>query len=473
MQEFWFCASCKSMNRASSQQCYRCKARKTEATLATVANRQQDVVLTPGLDEEHREVAWTLMFRQKYISAWKLGYLAAGLIFATLAVSAFAAVQTLVIVIVGDSLRAGGPNEGQLALLGVTGLASLGVGVLMVVVHSVFLCLTSMNAPALGSGSPRFDPARAAVWWIESALWAIRGGLAFVIPPMLAVFGLLIGGLIFGLAIGVVWSICAFWLLGDPVTNLGKPKRLLADLWDRLGVPGSANSRTVTLWSFAWGTARGIAYLVSAMLFLSIFVLAFAGLFIEFTPVSQDQTALVGRLITDFVLIVEFVADGIGLYLLAQVTIELARRQRTREEWVLRGMDDAKARAYADSQVRDAAVAASAPQQAWTAPPPPAWTAPPPPAWTAPSVPDATPPVPGWTPSSQQPAPVDHTGDQTFSANATEIADEQPGVPDRPVMQPSSSAMGRYRAPLGGAEADRPVETPPTRSDDLDLGSGI
>jgi hypothetical protein len=37
MQEFWFCARCKSMNRANSQQCYRCKALKTEATLATVA----------------------------------------------------------------------------------------------------------------------------------------------------------------------------------------------------------------------------------------------------------------------------------------------------------------------------------------------------------------------------------------------------------------------------------------------------
>ena len=464
MQEFWFCASCKSMNRASSQQCYRCKARKTEATLATVANRQQDVVLTPGLDEEHREVAWTLMFRQKYISAWKLGYLAAGLIFATLAVSAFTAVQTVVIVIVGSSLRAGGPNGGQVALLGVTGLASLGVGVLMVVVHSVFLCLTSMNAPALGSGSPRFDPARAAVWWIESALWAIRGGLAFVIPPMLAVFGLLIGGRIFGLAIGVVWSICAFWLLGDPITNLGKPKRLLADLWDRLGVPGSANSRTVTLWSFAWGTARGISYLVSAMLFLAIIVLAFAGLFIgmmgqEITPASQDQTILVGRLIADFILIVEFVADGIGLYLLARVTLELARRQRTREEWVLRGMDDAKARAYADSQVRDAAALASAPPQVAARAEPQAWNAPP--------------AVPGWTPSGWQPAPVDHTGDQTFSADATELADEQPGTPDRPVIQPSSSAMGRYRAPLGNVEPTRPVEAPPAGSDDLDLGSGI
>src|ERR1035437_9262700 len=185
MQEFWFCASCKSMNRANAPQCYRCKSRKTEATLATVANRQQDVVLTPGLDEEHREVAWTLMFRQKYISAWRLGYLAAGLLLATLAVATFATIQAVVIIIVGGSFDSGGMNGGQQALLGATVLIMVVLGLLMVVVHSVFLCLTSMGAPALGSGSPRFDPARAAVWWIESALWAIRGGLAFVVPPML------------------------------------------------------------------------------------------------------------------------------------------------------------------------------------------------------------------------------------------------------------------------------------------------
>jgi hypothetical protein len=469
------------MNRANAQQCYRCKALKTEATLATVANRQKDVVLTPGLDEEHREVAWTLMFRQKYISAWKLGYLAAGLIFATLALSAFAAVQTVVIVIVGASVRPGGPNEGQVVLLGATALVSLGVGVLMVVVHSVFLCLTSMNAPALGSGSPRFDPARAAVWWIESALWAIRGGLAFVIPPMLAVFGMLIGGLIFGLAIGVVWAICAFWLLGDPITNLGKPKRLLADLWDRLGVPGSADSRTVTLWSVAWGTGRGIEYAISAMLFLAIIVLAFAGLFMgamgqEITPASQGQTALVARLITDFVLIAQFVADGIGLYLLAQITIELSRRQRTREEWVLRGMDDARARAYAESQVRDAAALASAPPQAGYAPlpgnVPQPGSAVEPQVWSEP----ATGPVnPVWATGGRQSSPVDHTGDQTFSADAPELAkersaDEQPAAPDRPVIQPSSSSLGRYRAPLRNVEPTRPVEAPPN---DLDIGAGI
>ena len=180
MQEFWFCARCKSMNRAGALKCYKCQAPKGQATLATVAHRQQGVVLTPGLDDEHRELAWTLMFRQTYISAWKLGYLAAALLFALLAVWCALAGASLVAIARVFSVwnTATDPSigalEGPLGYIlgfGVIGAALIAIATL--VVHSIFLCLTSINSPALGSGSPRFDPARAAVWWIESYLWAI------------------------------------------------------------------------------------------------------------------------------------------------------------------------------------------------------------------------------------------------------------------------------------------------------------
>ena len=80
MQEFWFCSACKSMNRATTARCYRCGAVREQATLATVAERPRGVVLTPGLDEEHREVAWMLMSANRYFSAWRLGYVAATLL---------------------------------------------------------------------------------------------------------------------------------------------------------------------------------------------------------------------------------------------------------------------------------------------------------------------------------------------------------------------------------------------------------
>ena len=81
MHEFWFCSECKSMNRADSKRCYKCRAPKEQATLAVSTERQEGVVLTPGLDDEHREIAWALAKSNHYISAWRLGYAAAGMMF--------------------------------------------------------------------------------------------------------------------------------------------------------------------------------------------------------------------------------------------------------------------------------------------------------------------------------------------------------------------------------------------------------
>ncbi|HEX7612116.1 MAG TPA: hypothetical protein VF371_05015 [Candidatus Limnocylindrales bacterium] len=359
MQESWFCAQCKSMNRANAEQCYKCRAPKAGATLATVAGRSHGVVLTPGLDEEHREVAWTLMFRQTYISAWKLGYVAAALILALLAAGVILTAVALAVIVTH-------PSVGQLTLTGFFApllypLLVVGpLAILTVVVHSVFLCLTSNNLPALGSGSPRFDPVRAAVWWIESALWAIRGGLAFVVPPFLALFAVSFVGPVIGLTIGVVWFVCAYWALGDPISCLGKPKRLLEDLWERLGVPGSADSRIVTLWSVAWGTGRGIEYAsagVTYLLLIALSIIAFAASRMgqEVTLAPASQIGLAQTLLTVTITVVQLIADGIGLFLLARVTMELARRQRVREEWILGGLDSARAKAASDAATRDAA----------------------------------------------------------------------------------------------------------------------
>jgi hypothetical protein len=477
------------MNRANDRQCYKCRAPKDEATLATVANRSQDVVLTPGLDEEHREVAWTLMFRQKYISAWKIGYLAAGMLLVTLVLATFLAVVSVAVIVGASSLNPDQLSAGQTAAIGLVGLLFILSFLATAFVHSVFLCLTSMAAPALGSGSPRFDPVRAAVWWIESFLWAVRGGLAFVIPPLMCFVGIIFGGLIFGLAIGVVWAVCAFWVLGDPISNLGKPKRLPEDLWNRLATPGSADSRLVTLWSAAWGVGRGVEYAVSAMTFLAFivfvmfeFLISILGLQVQ--PASQSQAELMGRLTANVVVIVQLVADGIAFFLLARVTIELSRRQRIREAWVLGGLEDARAKAYAEAQVRDAATRVSAAQPPAVAQQPshtpPAAARP---AWTETLQPLTAPTTAPWAPSSQQfappsaqqfvlptqtPPPASATADVGPAAQPKDAADQ-------PIIKPSTSNLSRYRAPFEGAPPagtppDRPAESPPN---DLDAGGGI
>jgi hypothetical protein len=442
MQEYWFCAGCKSMNRANDKVCYKCRAPREQATLLTVAERQQGVVLTPGLDEEHRQVAWALMSRNSYVSAWQLGYVAAGLIvlYAILGVL-FVAEQGMLLGVYLFSPDGVDSTQDLLpgVVLGVTSLAVSLALVAAVAVHSCFLGLTSMNAPALGSGSPRFDPVRAGLWWIESHLWAIRGGLAFVGPALLCFMGIALGGLIFGLTAGVVWAVCAFWLLGDPITNLGKPRRLLEDLWTRLAVPGSADSRIVTWWAAAWGTAFGVAYAVAALTFVAIIVVAFVEIVLaiggaELQPASRSQTVLVLGLTYVLVTIIEVAAYVTSLVLLARITIGLAERQRVREAWVRSGSGAPSAAAPGSAAPSDSAAQPGPFVQPGVAAPRPA-------------------PAPARQPEAQLPS-------------SDVVGGEAAGPADRPVLLPSRT-MPRYGSP---PEPGRPLES---RQNDPDRGGSL
>jgi hypothetical protein len=128
MQEFWFCASCKSMNRGTTDRCCRCNAEREQSTLATVAERPQGVVLIPGLDEEHREVAWPLTSTHRYISAWLLGYVSAGLLILCPILVTLAIVDLVAMVISYDLLNLSVTHvpfdPGQVQLLALLWLAA-------------------------------------------------------------------------------------------------------------------------------------------------------------------------------------------------------------------------------------------------------------------------------------------------------------------------------------------------------------
>jgi hypothetical protein len=419
MQEFWFCEACKSMNRADADRCYRCRAPKIQATMATVRQRQSGVVLTPGLDEEHREIAWTLMLRQTYISAWKLGYVAAALLFLVIVVGVFTAVLEIALMVSRGSPTPVDPGSVRGPVLPAALLALGLTGLLAAVVHSAFLGLTSMDAPALGSGSPRFDPVRAGLWWIESSLWAIRAGLAFIGPPLVCLYAISIGGPVLGLLGGLAWAVVFFWLFGDPIASLGKPSRLLKDLWERLNVTGSSDSRIVTLWSGAWSMARGIDFAIAAMAYTMIAVMYVANFFASRFDVSlwgssNDDVTLLWILLVDLVVAVEWIADGIALYLLAQITINLSRRQRIREKWVLGNLAPAPARTRAAS--------------------------------AAPA---------GFVPAAAAPQAVPQRPLEPAAEPAAVTPPES--AADRPVIQPSSTSIRRYGAPRGG-DPPRPDE---------------
>jgi hypothetical protein len=311
--------------------------------MATRIERNAGTVLTPGLDEEHRAVAWALMERETYISAWRLGYLAVFLLVVAIPIDVF-----LTALGVGFSISLTRDahvvfNDSRLVPFV---YAALGFVLLTVVVHSAFLALASMDSPALGSGTARFPALRAAAWWIESYLWALRAGMAFVVPPILALFGIAVLGPAIGVFFGLVWMVCAVAVLGDPTQLLAKPRRLLQDLYDRSGVLGSADSRVVSLWTLAWGTAQGVAYAAACIIYLALIALVVTrvvglNLGVGSASASQGQAAIlaIGVLIG----LSRAIADGIALLLLAGITLEISKRQHQRERWVRSGRSQAAA----------------------------------------------------------------------------------------------------------------------------------
>jgi hypothetical protein len=313
--------------------------------MAVIRERQHGTVLTPGLDEEHREVAWLLMARHGYTSAWRLGYAAAALL-ALVALAEIVFGLAYLGVCLGRR-EFGMPPEGDARYMAAA--APLAVVVISwlvtAVVHSIFLGLTDSNVPALGGGSPRFDPIRAGLWWIEATLWWMRAALAFVVPVFLCLLALILGGLIFGMVLAIVWVVVSVMLFGDPIKCLGKPGRLLGDLYLRLAVEGSSDTRIVTYWSLAWGIARGLSYAVVVLFGVMVVATIPARIVGGLESAPADQSEVAFFLLDLFTVTIELVAEVIAMGLLCQITLELSRRQRIREQWVLSGSHAAAATA--------------------------------------------------------------------------------------------------------------------------------
>jgi hypothetical protein len=468
MQEFWFCEACRSMNRGDADYCYRCRAPKVQATMATVHERTLDGVMLPGVDYLEQNEAVAILARHPYSAAWPMGYLSAVLLLVPVIFQlglivefAFTTLRLAVPALYDSTLMPPAMYQGVwLVFLGSTLLAGAA--------HSVFLGFVTSNVPSLAAGQPRFGPLRAAAWWIEALGWTLRADLSIWIPlyVTLWIMGRMAwlgfeatGALVFGL--GLLWLVHK--IFGGPVDAVRKPGRLLDDLTKRLGLSSTPSGRA-GLWTGAWGIARlidatfplviiGSAFLVVilAVAQLSDMAAGGSGLF-DFWNVINGMGVVVGSM-----MVVELAANAIALCLLIRITLSLCEGERARRKWVL-------AAARTPGGMRPA------PQPA---PPPPPQPRPAPVA-PAPPMPQAPPAI---APAAVMPAPQanapaiplprwirtqadSRTGQQDVDLGPEDepLADDDVNVADAPrkVLSPSLRVVPVYALP-GSTETRAPA----------------
>ena len=389
MNEFWVCEHCHSLNRVGSGRCYRCREKYgSQPKEAAVVNRNSGVPgLTPAValaglpapaalsaeppaylsrsvalapvavrpfsapqgqarPERHfkrpeltgwirRRIAASLAARES-VSIWFVGYLAAGLL--TLLLLDGALIVTTATPIAGDALQSGSISSawGQLDsghqwTLEMLAIAFAGIGALALLFFSIFIGLSTHNAPGLGAEIPQLSPYRAATCWL-AVLWAqARIAVGLLVPGILIWIGYPLPGL--------VVAFMAVELVQRSRDNsfgwLTNPARHLPDLFAKLGVSGSNSSLIGSTWSACFRIANILAIAVYALPLAARVAIAVAAVAGQsdlqvwqssgFGPVQLAIAAVA-------VLLVLATFGAIGL--LVPISIEIVERQRTRRTLV-------------------------------------------------------------------------------------------------------------------------------------------
>ena len=286
MQEFWVCASCKSLVRRIETRCYSC-GRLRAADDKSISAGAPGAVLTPGVDDEFQAEAWRLSLGHRYITVRYLAPLAAMLVFVAVMVDVVQSLVTLGILARAlelktiDDYRAGAwiprdvlSTSGQIAI--VEALVTVGAGIAVIALFAVSV----RNAPALGAGTPPSSPLGAILWW-------------FV-----------------------------------PFFNLFRPYHMVRDIYDRLSVRGSVASKIVG----AWWACFLISWFVRIFGRLIVDLLVGFWLALGWVPTIREAVGLTIALSALEALF--YIGSGIFL---VRVLLELGYRQRVRARWIAAG----------------------------------------------------------------------------------------------------------------------------------------
>ncbi len=218
-----------------------------------------------------------------------------------------------------------GSHQGLLEAMGV---AFLVIGALALLFFSIFIGLSTHNAPALGVSSLYLTPGGAGSAWLAMLWTQARIAIGLLVPAVLLWRGYPLPGLIAAL----IAVELAQRNMNDPVGWISNPARHLPDLLSRMGASGSGRSLVGGAWSICLRLANALAivcYAIPVTAFVIVSAATLAGRTdLLVWPGSGDGpfqlaiAAVVGLLILTTV-------GSIGL--LVPASIELVDRQRTRK----------------------------------------------------------------------------------------------------------------------------------------------
>jgi uncharacterized membrane protein YgcG len=386
VEEFWVCQHCRSLNRASAGKCYSCREKygskpkqgapavkganrvaSPPAALPTLADfgaavaRQpyisrpvalpspaassSAVLGAPAVREARgipnpvsavkRRIARFFAQRQSVSVSW-LGNLTAILL--VLLILDGAALVLTVSPAAGDLLQnanlAGAWAHLTSDQQGLARTLAIGFGALAIVnllSLSLFLGVTTHNATGLGADMPLLTPYGAGIVWPVVVWTQARIAVGMIVPAALIWLGYPIPGLI----AAIVAVEIAQRHLDDPFGWLTMPYRHLPDLYAKLGVGGSIESRLASLWSECFRAANVLAIAAYALPPLAV-TLVFASDILGRDRIPGWQSSGLGPAqFAVALLVVSLVAStAAAVALLVPITLGLVRRQRTRRTLV-------------------------------------------------------------------------------------------------------------------------------------------
>jgi hypothetical protein len=383
--QYWVCQNCKSLNRAGAARCYSCKqnygskpvvagSSAPEPPRPVAPTARQDLSLgqvppayisrplapAPGpssysmaaaiaaaearrgpagpITVIKRRVARSLA-AHPIVGVRNIGYLAALLIVAALA--AAIALVVLALPVALDLLRnADAPHAwGRLpadrqSLLIALSAATVIVGLFALLFFSLFMGLSTHNAPALGADMALLTPYAAGVSWLRAIWRHLQIAFCATVPTVIVWIGYTIPGLI----VAIVFVELTLRRLEDPWGWFRGPNRHLPDLYAKLGTEGSMESLTASIWAVCFRVANSLAvllWLLPPLALVANVVAKAAG----HASIPGWQAGGIGPLqgAVAAVAAATLLTGAISMLLLVPLILGFVRRQKARRELVRLG----------------------------------------------------------------------------------------------------------------------------------------